>query len=184
MKSVAMSFDLQVQSSRSSSLSLFLTIYLLKESLHGVLMCGQSGNQDCSDAPLGATQREKDWSNQCSGVLTFVYETLYSFSSMLPANLLITLHFWPLFTLRFFFLNPLFLHSYVCDFFSSPYSIYVYPSWISSFWSLGNLPVLKYKHGNGHFSQDPRTIPLGFSKSFGGRRCLLWLFIHGFSCLR
>ena len=113
-----MSFDLQVQSSRSSSLSLFLTIYLLKESLHGVLMCGQSGNQDCSDALLGTTQREKDWSNQCSGVLTFVYETLYSFSSMLPANLLITLHFWPLFTLRFF-LNPLFLHSYVCDFFSS-----------------------------------------------------------------
>ena len=127
------------KSSRSSSL--FFLQFTCWRNLSMEFWCGQSGNQDCSDAPLRATQKEKNWSNQCSGVLTFVYETLYSFSSMSPANLLITLHFWLLFTLRFF-LNPLFLHSYVCDFFFYPYSICVSPSWISSFWSSGNLPVL------------------------------------------
>lgn len=85
MKSVAMSFDLQVQ---------ILQVFLSVSFSYNLLVEGISpwsfdvanlGIRTALMHPKGHPE-EKDWGHQCSGVLTFVYETLYSFSSMSPAN--------------------------------------------------------------------------------------------------
>lgn len=135
------------------------------KSLHGVLLAVlQSGIRLLGTFRATPEGERLGPSISFPGVLTFVYETLYSFSSMSPANFLITLHFWLLFCQDF--LNPLFLHSYVCDVFFYPYSICL--SFLNIiFLELGEPPCSNYSSVSMAMASQPgsRAIPLGF-KSF------------------